>query len=59
MVTQICIDCGKKKPGEISTHGLCVDCAFSHMKESWKQLKTRSGPYYEKWKAGLKARLDK
>lgn len=58
MKSDICEDCGKHKPGKISAHGLCPDCAWKRMTESWKQLKEKKGPIYEKWKAGLKRSLE-
>ena len=58
MKSDICIDCGEKKPGKISTHGLCADCSWKRMRESWKQLKEKKGPIYDRWKAGIKASVE-
>lgn len=54
MKSDICNVCGEKKPGNISTHGICEKCSWERQRESVKQIKRKSGPLYEKWKAGLK-----
>lgn len=54
MKSDICNVCGESRPGKISTHGICEACGWERMQNSVKQIKTKSGPFYEKWKAGLK-----
>ena len=58
MKAKKCVDCGKEAEGEISVHGLCPDCSWERQKEAQRQIKNKSGPFYEKWKAGLKRSLE-
>jgi len=36
---------------------LCEDCAEEHVKENARQLRMKSGPYYEKWRQAMFANL--
>jgi len=58
MKSDRCNVCGEYKPGNLSTNGICEKCGWERMKESVKQVKRKNGPYYEKWKAGLKRSLE-
>jgi len=58
MKTKKCIDCGQEKAGELSTHGLCAECAYIRQREAQKQIKNKSGPIYEKWKARIRASVE-
>lgn len=53
-----CIDCGKEKAGVLSIHGLCPECAYARQRESARQIKNKSGPYYEKWRDRIKASVE-
>lgn len=55
MKSDICKDCGDKREGQISIHGLCFDCAWKRQIEARTQIKNKKGPIYEKWKARIKA----
>jgi hypothetical protein len=33
----------------ISRNGLCEDCALDNQIENARQLRERSGPYYDRW----------
>lgn len=54
-----CIDCGIQLPLGRAKAGLCPECAWKHQLENAKQLKEKKGPYYEKWKAGVKAAAER
>jgi len=53
-----CIDCGEEGPDGLSIHGLCAACSHARQMESAKQIRNKSGPYYEKWKARIKASVE-
>jgi|GEM_PF-4886769 len=51
--TYICKVCGKKYEG-FSRSGTCSpECAMAYMKETWRQLKEREGPIWDKWRRAL------
>lgn len=55
MKENMCADCGKRLLSVNAKSGLCGDCQYQHMADNAKQLKEKKGPYYERWKAGVKA----
>lgn len=58
--TYICVECGKeyqaKQPSRKHT---CPECSYRHVKEAAQQLHNHQGPYYEKWKQALIARIER
>jgi len=54
-----CVDCGKLLVDRDRRSGLCVECAGRRVMDCARQLKEKKGPYYEKWKAGVKAAADR
>jgi len=51
-----CVDCGGEfSRKELNRHSRCRDCAWVAMREAMEQMYYHSGPYYEKWKARMKA----
>lgn len=54
-----CIDCGSPLPPGKRKDSLCGECAYKRVRESARQLKEKEGPYYEKWKAGVKAAAER
>ena len=51
-----CVDCGKEFPRkELNRNFRCHDCAWKKIGEIPHQLHEKSGPEYERWKAGIKA----
>jgi len=59
MKSDICNICGEHKPGNISTNGICEKCCWDRMKESAKQIKNRYGPFYKRWKEGIRRSTEK
>ena len=49
MTMPICKQCEKEYP-KLSQKKLCWDCAMKNMREATEQMKSKSGPIYEKWK---------
>ncbi|GAJ11037.1 unnamed protein product [marine sediment metagenome] len=49
MTMPMCKQCGNEYP-KVSQHKLCWDCAMKNMADATKQMKSKSGPIYEKWK---------
>ena len=49
---QPCVICHKKSY-YISQHGLCKDCLMEKVKLARCEIKSKSGPIYEKWKEKL------
>jgi len=55
-----CVDCGREYPRkELNRSGRCLSCGSNAILESMSQLMAHSGPYYEKWKQGIKAATEK
>jgi len=54
-----CVECGNLLPPGTRKDRLCGECAYRHVMESARQLKEKKGPYYEKWKAGVKAAAER
>lgn len=54
-----CVDCGKLLSSGKHQSGLCRQCASWRVYENARQMKVKKGPYYEKWKAGVKAAADR
>lgn len=55
-----CVDCGEEHPRkELNRNFRCPDCAGRIMMKTIGQLMYKEGPEYEKWKAGLRAALNK
>lgn len=53
-----CVDCQEifaRK--QLNRMGRCPSCAMFAMREDTMQLHNHEGPYYEKWKAAMKARI--
>ena len=48
-----------KKSYYISQHGLCKNCLIEKVKLARCQIKSKSGPIYEKWKEKLIKGLDR
>ena len=55
---QACKICHKKSY-YISQHGLCKDCMMEKIKLARCQIKSKTGPIYDKWKQNLIAGLEK
>jgi len=55
-----CVDCRKEFPRkELNRRRRCRDCAGVAVRGAMGQLMAHSGPYYEKWKQGMKAAASK
>lgn len=55
-----CGDCGKELPRkELNRQFRCHDCARAAARDAATQLLTKSGPYYEKWKRGIRTATEK
>jgi len=39
----------------LSKAGLCVNCGYNRLVQTITQLKTKRGPIYEKWLAGIES----
>lgn len=53
-----CADCQEMFPRKLLNRmGRCQGCASKAALEDVSQLHNRSGPYYEKWKAAIKAKI--
>lgn len=55
MKQEQCISCRTATLPINRKSGLCNACAWNHQLENARQLKEKKGPYYEKWKASMKA----
>jgi len=50
-----CVDCQEMFPRkQLNRMGRCHKCAGFAMREACTQLHNHAGPFYEKWKAGIK-----
>lgn len=47
-----CPEC-KKEVDWLGRSGVCAECGMRHMLDAMRQLKAKSGPYYDKWKIGV------
>ena len=54
-----CVDCGKLLPPGKAKKGLCFACGIQHIADNARQMKEKKGPYYERWKAGVKAAAER
>jgi len=55
-----CVDCGKEYPRkELNRRLRCQDCAMAAVRDAMTQMHQKSGPYYEKYKQGVKAAAEK
>lgn len=55
-----CIDCGKEHPRkELNRMLRCPDFAWDAIGDICDQLMAHKGPYYEKWKQGMRAASEK
>lgn len=54
---EVCIDCGKppKRGQKLNRKGRCSACAWKAVGEAAYQLHTHKGPFYDKWRKGVKA----
>lgn len=52
-----CKECGSTH--NISQQYLCRECAWKHIAANTQQMRNKQGPYYEKWKAGMLAALNR
>jgi len=55
MKKKLCPQCGGPLKGKQKY--CCYLCSIPAMLEAAKQIKSKEGPIYEKWKKGLKASL--
>ena len=49
-----CKQCGEEFP-RLSQHKLCDDCGERNVEEAARQMRAKSGPYYERWKQAREA----
>ena len=55
-----CVDCGKELPRkELNRHFRCKDCSWKAVIDAVHNLTDKRGPYYEKWKQGIKTAISK
>ena len=55
-----CVDCGDEhQRKELNRKGRCRSCAMAAVRGAMYQLAAHEGPYYEKWKQGMKAAAEK
>ena len=55
-----CVDCGGEFPRkELNRNHRCRDCAWKAVEACPRQLHDKSGPYYERWKQGIRAAAGK
>ena len=55
MKTYVCCECGKEYQAmRPSRTGACIDCGMKHVEEAASQLRAHKGPYYDRWKEGIR-----
>jgi len=52
-----CKACGRRT--YVSQHGLCDECGARRFEETIRQLRERSGPIYERWRARIRSATKK
>lgn len=53
-----CVDCQEMFPRKLLNRaGRCHQCSLKALRDAMTQLHNREGPYYEKWKAQMKAMI--
>lgn len=55
----LCVECGKPPPEEskLNRKGYCYLCSYRHAREAGEQLHAHSGPYYDRWKQAMQAKI--
>ena len=56
---KVCRRCGKPLPSGSSRRSYCADCSIKVTMEAIKQMVEKKGPYYQKWKAGMRMWAEK
>ncbi len=55
-----CVDCQEMFPRErLNRMGRCRSCAAKAMEEASWQMKQKQGPYYKRWKEGIRRAIDR